>query len=542
MKLNLFIIDGEVIKVNSAIRWIRELSRKKIYNDKDMIELFKYDNTSLWWLVEPWLDNKNKYFPTVSEYLENSWNLKNKNIDKSIGKVLLKHSFNVKSKIRKIIVGKNPINYSEILITTHSVFLQGNENVRMENVITEFEKRYSTSVIYYDDLASLGLKTRLQRIKNRNVNAIELFCDKKVLQIINSRYKYYKSVWNKIKISETFKKLIDHNNKSVYDGLKERFEFVFTRMIYEAIYYVETTKNAIKLIKPKLIIMMGGPTLQCKAIAIASKYYNLSCMEIQEGLIDSTIYHTYSKDDILRGYIKPDKIAVYGDYTKKQLLNFGGYSENEIVIVGQPNTDKFFNTFKDINKLNKKEKLNELKIHGKKVVLYAPVSNLSKDVALYVIKSIVKAFENTEYSLFIKPHPRDEYIKEYLKIINNKKNVALRQDYNIYEAIILSDIVIAFSNCTVIMETLILNKKIIGIMPSDKIQFKLYDPYVKSGAVLLLNNLSKIYETTHNLINNKELQKELDDNRNKFISRHLYRLDGKVCERIVKLGIGMMNK
>ncbi|MBS3121401.1 hypothetical protein J4434_00775 [Candidatus Woesearchaeota archaeon] len=529
--------------MDKVIIWVKQFSKKKVYYHKDIAELFKYDNISLWWLVEPWLDRDSKYFPSVSDifYKRNEKIKKTEEIKHRLGTLLMNYSFDLKTRLRKRTIGRNNIYPCNILVTTHPSFLQSGRNVRIGSIIDDLNKQTEINVLYYDDLASFGLKTREQRKRYTFVNPIELFYDYETTKIIQQQRKKFLSLYNRMMKSIDFTSAFIINNENAYHLLKDRLDFVLKKMIGEAIFYIETTKKAIKLMKPKLVIQMSGSTLQGKAITAAAHSLNVPVLEIQEGLIDDTLYYVHSKEDVLRGCPMPDKIAVYGEFTKKKLIGYDGYDEKNIEIVGQPNTDFLFRKIEDKNIENRDPDIYLLKLSGKKIVLYATVADLTKEVALSILSRIVNSFKDKkEFALFIKPHPRDSYISEYVKMIRGVDNVFIKKEFNIYDAITLSDYVVAFSNCTVILEALILNKTVMGLIPKEINNFLPFKPYVDSGAVLLIDNIDNLMTILEDVNNNINLQKKLKEKRNLFVKDQVYKIDGKVNERISDLALDML--
>jgi len=75
----------------------------------------------------------------------------------------MNYSFDLKTRLRKRTIGRNNIYPCNILVTTHPSFLQSGRNVRIGSIIDDLNKQTEINVLYYDDLASFGLKTREQR-------------------------------------------------------------------------------------------------------------------------------------------------------------------------------------------------------------------------------------------------------------------------------------------------------------------------------------------------------------------------------------------
>lgn len=519
---------------------IKKFSKIKLYQNKTIVELLKYDNSSLWWLVEPWLNNKVNSVPTLYDYVYGK-NDSNNSIKSKILRHLMNYSFKVKLNIRKNLIGKNKFKNSEVLITSHTCFLQQKCNVRVGNIINEFEKKKSVAVIYYDDLASFGVKTKQQRILHTNVNPIEAFFDDKTKEIVIKNHKLFMRLWKDIQKDKKFiSKILSISKYNLpYNLIFQRLDIIFNKMIYEAIFYLECTKRAIGIIKPKLVLETGGPTLQCRAIVMASKNLGIPVISIQEGIIYDTRYYVHSKDEVVNGYPVPDKFAVYGEFTRKKLLGYGCYEEDNIELVGQANTDNYFNYSQNI--INEKLKKLFPKIKNEKIILYATIADLPEEVAFNVLSEVLKLIKTKEYFLLIKPHPRDRYIKKYKQMTKNMKNVIVSHSYNIYDAILISNLIIAFSVCTVVLESIIFDKPIIAINPNLE-HFKRFQDYNSYGVVVLVKDLNDLPKSFDDIMTNTNLQNRLKYNRSKFIKHHIFKFDGKVSKRIYNIGLKLIER
>ncbi|MET7056369.1 glycerophosphotransferase [Clostridium botulinum] len=125
-----------------------------------------------------------------------------------------------------------------------------------------------------------------------------------------------------------------------------------------------------------------------------------------------------------------------------------------------------------------------------------------------LVLNALKSFEK-EYKLIIRLHPDDINYNFYHSLMEEYKisNYLIDQEGCLYEILVKSDLIIG-TRSTVLLEALLLDKKVITIVSNE------YE------LLSILNNSNKLKNNEQNVLN--------------FISRYFYKVDGKVCDRIVK--------
>ncbi|MFH1439836.1 MAG: hypothetical protein ABIG89_04675 [Candidatus Woesearchaeota archaeon] len=525
-------------------RFIKELVRKEIFDGKNIIDLLRYEDTSLWFLIEMWTNNPSKHYYSIKEL----FNIANNNIDdKKINKELnkkkgyafgsmLKISFIMKLIMRKIFSPKNKIEESDIIITTHPSFYQNNYNVRNGLLIEKLKSNYKTSTILYEDTGTFGKKIKKIIKIYEDTNTIERFLDFCTFIKIMKKSRKYLKIWKKIIRSDRFKSQFIINNINYYEIMFPLFNDVISKMIIESIYYIEITKNMINKIKPKAVITTGGSTTQVRSINYTSKSMNILNFEIQEGLILDTLYYCITDDDIRKGYKIPDLTFVYGNSTKKFLIKEKGFKENDIKVVGSPNSDKVEILRKKIDKKNEIEKLN-LNPELKTISFYTQPASTKN--MIYHFKRIIKAVKDIgNINLIIKQHPRDCLEKEYFKIIKEKemKNIKIIKDKNMYEIMLISDVALVFPTSTVCLEAILCKIKMIIL--NFELEHPTYKNYLEIGnkTVYNENEIKEAIIDVLSLSTKKSkgdiINEKCDKERKRFIDNELYKVDGNVNSRI----------
>ena len=96
-------------RYNSKVgtEWIKQLANKKMMDNKNLISLFEFDNTSLWWWMENWLYGSSAYYTSFEEVIKSVYTKKVVPVDNSIIKrikmILIKYYFDIRFITRKII-------------------------------------------------------------------------------------------------------------------------------------------------------------------------------------------------------------------------------------------------------------------------------------------------------------------------------------------------------------------------------------------------------------------------------------------------------
>ena len=173
-----------------------------------------------------------------------------------------------------------------------------------------------------------------------------------------------------------------------------------------------------------------------------------------------------------------------------------------------------------------------LKEHNN-IFLWAPAfHDMSEQDNLILLKAIVDSVYKIKKSiLIIKPHPRDKktHLNTINKYIKNSENVFLvPRNSDTYEHLCFCNLLIT-RNSTTAMEAVALNKPILifDICKNIKDNF-----FVSEGVGYGVNNPEELSASIQMLLDDDSLLKE---NRDKYIQKYLYKIDGLACQRVVSL-------
>ncbi len=216
-------------------------------------------------------------------------------------------------------------------------------------------------------------------------------------------------------------------------------EFIFYKLFY-------------LLTNPRAIIITDQLAAGKVAAAISN---NIRTIELQHGLIDEykPDYILNKKMDQIRDSLPlPEKIGVFGDYYKDILLRQAFWKPEEIIPLGTFRMDLYRN------------KISSIPPKNNRIISFPAQWNSFQelsDILTYILLNFKSAF-----TLYIKAHPQEppENIEWYRKLAEQNKDVVkfFYSEYNIYEVIASSDLVIGFDS-SMLLEAVALIKPVITI-------------------------------------------------------------------------------
>lgn len=280
-------------------------------------------------------------------------------------------------------------------------------------------------------------------------------------------------------------------------------------------YIMEIITARILLCKLKIdYVLATDEADRTRCIIWAANKLNLKTFAIQHGIISqvSTAYMIPTKS---KEYV-PYKTFLWGSEYKEQLLkNTSVYTNNNLMVVGQPRTDYLINKLKFLKSEDSHKSIR---------ILYATqyVWDLTEEATKLFIEAI-KDLNNIE--VIIKLHPADKYQAFYEEIVEKYRltNVKITKNMDIYEAIIWSDLVVSVHS-TVVLEAAIINKPSICMLLSN---YNDQGNFVKNGLSIGASNKEELKNIIENrLFYNSRLQD--------YIEESFYKVDGEVSRRILK--------
>jgi hypothetical protein len=525
----------------------------KIKDGKSLIELATYDDISMWWFAD---SNFNKDINQFVKSVSSGKVLINKKI--SVIDHMKKNSFLYfiyeffTSFLYKLYIGLyNKRSYGEnrILVVTASRYWRPTED--------PFTKELKKGDSFFDSTISLlkksdyeiittspfdfpisGLKIMVDKQRNQkdiSHKPFNIYWSFNIWKKGKRAKKYFSNLWKSLKKDGKFEELLKYENINL-DFLERRLCYYFTTVFERKIKYIEMAKQMLEKERPNLILMETEFANVQRALVIAGKLKGIPTLAIQHGYftpVDKE--YMYAKNEVSpEGSVKspycpiPDKTAVYGYYHKDLLTKMSAYPVDSVVVTGSPRYDSLYYADKIYNK-NKIFKQLNLDL-SKKMILWTaqthgfPLDENEKNVL--AVYDAVKSLKNVQ--LVIKLHLSEDQRAPVYKKDKYFKPMILSGKADTYALLYACDLMIT-RHSTTAMEAVALNKPVIVLNLSGE-----PDPveYVKEGIALGVYKEEDLKPAIEQLLKDNS---ELAKNRENFIKKYLYKIDGKASERVVQL-------
>jgi UDP-N-acetylglucosamine 2-epimerase len=376
--------------------------------------------------------------------------------------------------------------------------------------------------------------------------AKETFGDISCIDICTNLLRPYSATKNKFKTTDQwvcFEQFITFKNiflafflsmKKVFGHTLESGLELYLRTcdshLYRNIFNFLTAEYVVDTVKPQSFFLICEYFHFHKAIVYASHFKHIPVFALQHGTIYPT-HKGYMFDEEDKGIrLLPDITFVYGEQYYSLLTTKSIYDPHQVVITGSPRYDVLYHADAIYSREDfcKKHNINP-EYH---IVLWATQLNGQSErenrCTIETIFETIQALKDV--TLIIKQHPdeRDidtKMLKDHLKKYDISFYFSSKFS-DIYEQIFVSDIVISKFSTTII-EAILLNRPSIVLNlggEQDVID------YVKEHIALGVYRKEDLKPTIEKLLIDDE---ELVRNREKYIKKYLYKLDGKAAERVI---------
>lgn len=554
--------------MNAELKYVRELCKRTLACEKNLLDLTTYDNVAMWWIR----DNQFYYFIKHATDENISVDLSHQS---KMFMMLYKtfrthidflyyigflHNLFLKSLVSVLMRlwgGSNQTgteSKSKILfVATDNEwrFVRDCETNKVkksdaffDSIITKLNKRYNLLGVYPIELPAIrGLKIFVEKLRNWGImhKPLNSYWSLDVWTKERTAFKHFKKSWDCLKEDADFRLMCVYNGKDLYNQITKELEICFLFLFPRAVRYIEMGKRMMKAEKPDLILLKHeyGSNERCYLV-IAAKLNNIPTLAVQHGLIHPThVGYRYAEDEISRdGSVTspycpiPDITAVYGPYHKDILTKVSAYPEDSVVVTGQPRYDVLYHA----EWIYSKEKfLEKYKINPKhKIVLWATACHgYSDEENIRYFKTVFETMQNIKgATLIIKQHPveGERYTKMIEKYLNTYKINAIvtPKDSDTYELLFVCDLMIT-KNSTTAMEAIALNKPVIILNLGGEPDVV---DYVEQGVAFGVYKEEDLKPIIEKLLKDDT---DLAKNRERYIEKYLYKLDGKATERVVNL-------
>ncbi|MGD9276207.1 MAG: UDP-N-acetylglucosamine 2-epimerase [Candidatus Pacearchaeota archaeon] len=383
---------------------------------------------------------------------------------------------------------------------------------RIENLVKEIIKQRREECIV---LATN--KDMQEKLRNKRINFVSFgdYLEKEDLGEVKKFSKEFTRKFNKKDFpKETFfyKKydLSEIIKKDLLYFLKKRLPWI---ALYERCY-----DNLYKKERIDYVVGMDDVIPVTRTAVVSGKKNRVKTLLFQNGV---------SEDPCGRGYIPliADKIAVWGEETKRYLENFG-VADDRISITGN------MRLVKPKIEISKEELYKKLGILNETSLIIVATSEFGgffgeKEKEQFLRACIETAKRIPEKTFILKIHPREKPTLHYslLKEID-AKNVRIVYDLNISDLINYSEGLIAIFSTT-ILDSMFLGKNSISVNLLNRPEIV---PYTKYNSVVSVKNKKDLKKAILSL-KNKDLKKGIKN----FLGAYCYKTDGNESKRILEV-------
>ncbi len=355
---------------------------------------------------------------------------------------------------------------------------------------------------------------------------------------------HFRKVWEQLKGDQTFAdllKLPEDPDGEIQRKIKNYFAYDRPEYVFaEFTKFISMAEVMLESIRPVVIVIENEYSVFERALVVAAKKKNIPCIAIQHGIIHE-LHKGYmyqageiSLDLSTRAPFVPttDVTAVYGQYHKDLLTKVSSYPEDSVVVTGQPRYDRMTSLDRESTRSKLIEGWNL--DPSKKVVLWTTqchgISDSENKLNFHAVFESMSLVEDVQ--LIIKQHPGepkryDTMIREHLKGYSIDAHIVAK-DADTLGLLVVSDLVLLLNSTTGI-EAVALQKPLIvmnlGGQP-DVVN------YVQEGVACGVYRAEDLRSVIEQLLHDDTC---LARNREEFIRKYLYRVDGKATERVVAL-------
>jgi len=335
-----------------------------------------------------------------------------------------------------------------------------------------------------------------------------------------------------IKKSEEGKHIVDilteFPRKSLLPLMKiKEYQSFLLNEIFRSISIMEICEYLFSQTKLKSVVISEGSRNGNSVIPV-TKNFGITSFCIPLLLI--------SPDPLYSKLYPSDKICIYGTQGQQSLKTLG-YSENNIILTGNPKFDEL--TL--INPTNAKNLLfQKFRIDPKKKLIVIAMSRWQKNDELW-ISNIIRFCNKNNFEVFIKIHPvytrtmielNEKKIKS-LKKICKKENFVVSADIDIPVLLASSDLVITSRFSTIAIESSLLKKPVISFNHSHE-NYDFMESYHVDTSIFL-NDYDQLEKYLKEILVEKKHSHLIDNGFKLALDAYNIKNDGKASQRITNL-------
>ncbi len=288
-------------------------------------------------------------------------------------------------------------------------------------------------------------------------------------------------------------------------------------------------RHLLKLWKPRLLYINDSYGRAAYPAIVAAKMTGIPTVEQQHGLIGRNHIAYLLPSDLAQRAGRPlcDVMAVWGEHTKRFLVEAGVYEPEKVVVCGFPRIDALLEDLPPVKETKARLGLPP----GDPTVLYTS-NGFVEDLIPDILDGIRAVPPSSQIHWLIKLHPREKTRAQWEAAARQRGLDRLRVlegEFDFYALLAICDLHISFASTTLI-EAAVLGKPNLGLdMP------RISDPagYAQAGAFLPVSP-SELGSVAQQVLTSPERRGQLLAEQKAFAQAWCVH-DGRAVERIVAL-------
>jgi hypothetical protein len=302
---------------------------------------------------------------------------------------------------------------------------------------------------------------------------------------------------------------------------------------------IPVLERVFEIVKPDLVCGACEPNATTAISFRLARSKNIPTLLIQHGIYVIETMGLWRVGPGGEDLSNVDKMAIWGEISREKLIEeWGEKIDQKLVITGSPRLDFYFDL--------QGKSLGEEKIkfcyrfgldHTKKLIMLGLTSKW-RDMEFVIKETLEVVRQFPEWQVFLRVHPGDplEIYKEICERVKIK--VPIVRDEDIATCLRVCDVMVT-TPTTGGLEALLSGKPVISFRPVW--QTHLSCNYVKEGAAIEVGNGIGLKDALEYIFYREDdYKREFSHNIKKYISREIYKFDGRASERVCILIKEMM--
>lgn len=388
--------------------------------------------------------------------------------------------------------------------------------VQYDNFLNSLSKSQNNILLLNQRRPAIWNYNSLQILKKSKCKIIELndFSNDDLLKIIHDEQNKLEIQLKKLWQNNAFEKIFSVEGNSFWSAIRENFSRITTARFIETVERFFLLNALFENIDVSCILEWAHVGLEDRLIISMANKRKIPNMFLQHGLyVQNKKFDKYLPIfPILPS--EGSKHLVWGEILKEHILQYK-INSNDVIELGSPRHDKFFNQDNRIKNTNTillaANGLFHNNFAGADTRAFIKMENFIKKIF-----EIIKKYP--EKKLIIKLHPgKVSYdIKPIIKQID--PTTKIYQNENIFELLKKCDAMISLNYSTVVLDAMI--SKIPTLVTLPEKQFFEDEIPLKDGAVLYTKNIDEL-ESSIELLLNDSIRQNLINKSEYFVNRYI---------------------